>query len=183
MLLGVPYDADGACARRGQLLAPLWERLLRIPYIEQSPPKSTGRELFSRAQLRELLQGLPVQTPAEDILHTLTRFTAWSVAENLRRHAPGCTYMLVSGGGALNGFLLECLCQELPQVCIERSEVVGIPVLAKEALCFAYLAYQALRGEPTNLPAVTGARAATVLGVVAHPEGRPWQGFLPAGEG
>lgn len=174
-LLGVPYDADGAYARRGRLIPELWEELCRIPYIEQPPPKSTGRELFSRRRLHELLQRLSPGIPAEDVLHTLTRFTAWSVAENVRRYAPGCTRLLVSGGGALNGFLLECLQMELPALRIERSDVVGIPVHAKEALCFAYLAWRALRGEPANLPAVTGARGEAVLGVVACPGGGPWR--------
>mgnify|MGYP001773346626 CR=1 FL=1 len=169
-LLGLPYDADGARARTGRLLPALWHALLRIPYIEQPPPKSTGRELFSRARLYELLgQTVASGTPAEDVLHTLTRFTAWSVAENLRRYAPGCTHMLVSGGGARNGFLMECLRYELPHLRIEPTDVIGIPVQAKEALCFAYLAYRTVRGKPGNMPSVTGARREAVLGVLAVP--------------
>jgi len=171
---GFPYDAEGACARTGELVPALWEALQSIAFVRQPPPKSTGREEFSRQRLRELVEqsGQAGAVPA-DILHTLTRFTAWSIAENLRRFAAGVERLIVSGGGAFNSFLLECLQRELPHVRLERSDDVGIPVQAKEALCFAYLAYRTLEGRVGNLPSVTGARRAVVLGVVAQPgEGR-----------
>jgi anhydro-N-acetylmuramic acid kinase len=49
------------------------------------------------------------------------------------------------------------------------SDAFGLPVDAKEAIAFAILADRTLHGLPGNLPAVTGARRAVVLGNVSHP--------------
>ena len=167
---GLRYDPEGRTARAGRLLMPLWRALQGIEFVLAPPPKSTGREQFGRPHLRALLQQyVPAQVPAEDIVHTLTRFTAWSVAENLRRYAGSVERLIVSGGGACNGFLLELLQQELPGTVVMTSQEYGIPVLAKEALCFAYLAYRRMAQETGNLPQVTGARCAVRLGVVALP--------------
>lgn len=168
LLFGKRFDEGGRIARSGRLLPSLWEAVVQIPFVRTPPPKSTGRELFGRGRLRELFQQvLSPAIPAEDVVHTLTRFTAWSVAENLRLFAPDCRRLIVSGGGAHNEYLLELLGREMPAVRIEWSDVYGIPVQAKEALCFAYLAYRTLGGRPGNLPSVTGARRPVVLGVVA----------------
>lgn len=170
LFYGKRYDTGGTVARAGRLVLPLWEALQRIEFVRHPPPKSTGRELFSRQRLRELLhQTVSPAVPAEDVVHTLTRYTAWSIAENVRLYAAECTRLIVSGGGAENEFLLECLQQELPGIVIERSDTYGIPARAKEALCFAYLAWRTLTRQPGNVPSVTGARRAVVLGVVAAP--------------
>ncbi len=168
LFFGKRCDEGGRIARAGRLVPQLWEALLQIGFVRQPPPKSTGREFFSRSRLQELLQQtLTAAVPAEDVIHTLTRFTAWSVAENLRLFGGSCSRLIVSGGGAYNDFLLELLREEMPTLEVQRSEAYGIPVQAKEALCFAYLAYCTLGGRPGNLPSVTGARRSVVLGVVA----------------
>ncbi|MCS6965291.1 MAG: anhydro-N-acetylmuramic acid kinase [Candidatus Kapabacteria bacterium] len=168
LFFGKRYDTAGQIARAGRLVLPLWRALQQIAFIRQPPPKTTGRELFSRQRLRQLLQEVvSPHVPAEDIVHTLTRFTAWSIAENLRLFAGECTRIIVSGGGARNDFLLELLQEEVPSAQVECSELYGIPAQAKEALCFAYLAYRTLGSEPANLPSVTGARRPAILGVVA----------------
>jgi anhydro-N-acetylmuramic acid kinase len=49
---------------------------------------------------------------------------------------------------------------------VARSDAAGVDPDAKEALAFAVLGYEALRGRPAGLPAVTGARRASVLGAI-----------------
>jgi anhydro-N-acetylmuramic acid kinase len=43
---------------------------------------------------------------------------------------------------------------------------LGVPADAKEALAFALLAAATLDGEPSNVPSVTGAKRAVVLGSI-----------------
>lgn len=165
---GKKYDTNGAFARSGVVISPLLEELQQIPFITQEPPKSTGRELFSKLALETLLyKYMRIARPPEDFLRTLTEFTAWSIAENIRLYAPKTKKVLVSGGGAKNTFLMELLAKELPNSRVQNVESKGISSDAKEALCFAYLAYRTLAGLPSNIPSVTGANREVILGVVA----------------
>ena len=77
--------------------------------------------------------------------------------------------LIVSGGGAHNRLLVRRLRELLPQLHISLSDDYGLPVDAKEAMAFALLADRSLQGLPGNLPAVTGARHAVVLGKISRP--------------
>jgi anhydro-N-acetylmuramic acid kinase len=57
----------------------------------------------------------------------------------------------------------------LPGLPIELSDLYGLPIKAKEAIAFALLADRSLRRLPGNLPRVTGARRAVVLGKIMRP--------------
>ena len=59
------------------------------------------------------------------------------------------------------------LTKRLPGYRVETTDAMALPVDAKEAIAFALLGFQTLRGRPSNLPRVTGARAASVLGAIA----------------
>ena len=72
--------------------------------------------------------------------------------------------MIVSGGGTHNRLLLRRLGELLPQLPVYLSDRFGLPVDAKEAIAFAVLADRTLHGLPGNLPSVTGAHRAVVLG-------------------
>jgi anhydro-N-acetylmuramic acid kinase len=72
----------------------------------------------------------------------------------------------VSGGGALNPTLMVNLQRLLAPVPVVPSDEHGVPVMAKEALCFAWLGLRALRGETNSFPQATGARGPRVLGKI-----------------
>ncbi len=166
---GMSYDANGATARAGVVIRSFFDELQRLPYFAAVPPKSTGREVFSEAEARRLITRYAhPSAPLEDVLSTMTELTAWSIADHVSRYAPSTTTIIASGGGVKNSFLME----RLQAHCAERglSAVVQIHphADAKEAMAFAYLGWCTLQGLPGNIPSVTGARAAVVLGTVAR---------------
>ncbi len=160
---GLPYDEDGAWSRSGRVNTRLLEALLSAPYFSLPPPKSTGREDFHLDWLqRHLHAGLP----AEDVQATLVELTVQSIAAAVRRYAAQSCELLVCGGGAYNGYLMERLADALPSLRVCTTERFGLAPRWVEATAFAWLAYRTLSGRPGNLPAVTGAREPVILGAI-----------------
>lgn len=162
------FDDNGDIARSGNNLPRLFDALKQIPFITQKPPKSTGRELFNPPMLDSYLITTESHNSApEDIVRTLTDFTAWAIAENVRLFANEKAKIIISGGGAFNSLLIEKLNEELPNTAVHKISEYGIPIEAKEAICFGYLGYRSLGGLYGNLPNVTGASKKAVLGSIA----------------
>lgn len=168
---GQPYDEDGRWAAGGRISTPLLHALLDEPFLRLPPPKSTGRDLFNPAWLQARLAACPTPLPAQDVQATLTALTAHACADCIRhsRHLPDgsqALIVMVCGGGALNTELMRQLRALLPDMSITSTTAAGMPVLQVEAAAFAWLAQQALHGQPGNLPAVTGARGGRILGAI-----------------
>ncbi|MGH9404250.1 MAG: anhydro-N-acetylmuramic acid kinase [Terriglobia bacterium] len=160
------YDKGGRRASRGAVIQPLLNELLGGEFIRRRPPKSAGREQFGAAFLGRYFLARAKARP-EDLLRTATEFTAQSVSRAVAQFVlPRASFhlVIVSGGGAHNAFLLERLGELLQPLRLLKSDDFGLPVDAKEAIAFALLADRTLHGLPGNLPAVTGARRAVVLG-------------------
>jgi anhydro-N-acetylmuramic acid kinase len=167
LLLGRPWDEDGATAARGTADDALVAELLRHPFFAQPPPRSTGRETFGDAWLVPLL-GRFDGRPA-DLFATLTRFVAASIADAYRRFVTprtGALPVFVSGGGAHNRTLLAELERALAPSTIGSITSLGLDPDAKEAVAFALLAHETLFCRAGNLPAATGARGPRILGKV-----------------
>jgi anhydro-N-acetylmuramic acid kinase len=156
-----PYDAGGNWAAEGQLQPNLLWQLLDDPYFRQPPPKSTGTEYFS---LDWLQQQLPDGIAPQDVQATLAGLTARSIADAIRLSQPDAERLLVCGGGVHNQRLSLLLDIELPGIAIESTAAHGMQPDWIEAMAFAWLAHQTLRGRPGNLPAATGAQGPRVLG-------------------
>lgn len=170
--LGEPRDTGGRWAATGQVHRALLDRLLADPYFGTPPPKSTGREYFHLAWLHERLGGLAETPDPADVQRTLCELTAVSVADALNEHGPGNERVLLCGGGAHNPFLRQRLTERLAPRPVADTGDYGIDVDWVEAAAFAWLAMRTLNGLPGNLPSVTGAREAVVLGGVYAPSGR-----------
>ena len=164
------YDEDGRLAAAGTVRGDVLRELLDQPFVRQAPPKSTGREAFGPAfvaALRERLGAAGI--PDLDGLATLTAFTAHAVAENLRAFVLPSTAiheLIVCGGGARNPTLMRMLGEALPGCAVRTTDALGVPGRAIEAMTFAWLAYLTATGQSGNLPAVTGAQGARVLGCI-----------------
>ena len=158
---GLDFDEGGRLAARGRVDEGMLARLLDHPYLSLKPPKTTGRELFA---LREFEDVLEPHAP-EDILATLTAFTAASVARAYRNFVlpRALDEILVAGGGALNPTLMHFLRERL-EVPVKTFEELGWRSKDREALAFAVMGYFTLHGLPNTLPHATGARRAVVAG-------------------
>ena len=161
---GGAYDAAGAWAAAGHADATLLARLLDEPYFTAAPPKSTGRDRFNAQWLDARLAGAALAP--RDVQATLVALTARTLADAIRRHAPGASEVLVCGGGAYNGTLLAALVAELAPRTVATTATLGVAVEHVESLAFAWLARAALASVPGNVPGVTGARGPRVLGAI-----------------
>jgi len=160
---GLAYDDDGQWARNGRVHHPLLQAMLAEPFLQQPPPKSTGRDLFHTEWLASHLANF-TNVSAVDVQSTLTELTAVVCANDALRHANGAKELIVCGGGALNGFLMERLQAALPNCKVLSSADRGMPPLQVEATAFAWLARQTVLGLAGNAPKVTGAKGARILG-------------------
>jgi len=170
------FDRDGELAASGRCVDKLVERWLAHPYYRQSPPKSTGRELFSSGLAEKYcLEAAEAGLSMSDFAATVTELTAASVAESYRLFAPmPVAEMVVCGGGARNPVLLNRIKALTDRRCgrdvalVRYGDVAGVPgdEDSKEALGFALLAWLAVRGEGGNIPESTGANGVRVLGKI-----------------
>lgn len=165
------YDVDGAWAAQGTPCADLLNEWLQHPYLHQPPPKSTGRELFGWDYFQQCYaeaqhRGLSPM----DIVATLTAFTAATIAQSYRDFLPALPEaILVGGGGCRNPTLMAFLQAHFPDIPVAPTDEAGMPASDKEAIAFAVLGYWRWQGFPGNLPTVTGAASATLLGEIHHP--------------
>lgn len=163
---GVSYDDQGSEAARGRAAGDVVEEFLSDPFIARRPPKSAGREEFGAAYLERFLARTTGLTLA-DRLRTGVEITAGAVARGVALSGAGKPdEILVSGGGAKNRTLLQAIAKALPGSRVRTTEPFGVPVGAKEAMAFAFLAFESISGRPGNIPSATGARREVVLGSI-----------------
>jgi len=158
-----PFDADGAFARSGRVQPALLEALLGEPYFALAPPKSCGRGDFNLDWVRHRFAGLD-GLAAADVQASFAQLTSSSIAMALERAEFAPQRLLVCGGGTRNSDLLARIGALLPGVTVETTDRYGLDAQSVEAAAFAWLAARNLNGLTGNLPAVTGARAAAILG-------------------
>lgn len=143
------YDEDGVLAREGKVNPELFNQLNALDYYKQGAPKSLGYEWFQQ-------NFLPLLDASEcslsDKLHTVCEHIALQIANAV--NPMNKRNMLITGGGAHNKFLVDCI----------RSKVnfdVIIPdklsIDYKEALVFAFLGVLRMCNINNALSSVTGA--------------------------
>ncbi len=160
---GLPFDSEGHWAKEGNVDSDLLTDMLSDAYFSRKPPKSTGKERFNLDWVKTLAGRHP-DTPAEDIQRTLLQLTVASVANQLPKQ--GGFRLYVCGGGTRNPVLMEELGKALPDTRLTLTSELGLDPQLVEPVAFAWLAKQALEGQPGNLPDVTGAKGPRILGAI-----------------
>ena len=162
------FDRGGQRAASGRIDEGLLAELMRTPFLQREPPKSTGREEFGERFLADVLRRGPGR--ADDLIATLTAFTVQSIAEGIDRFCPGeFAALWVGGGGVHNPRIMAGLRRALPRLAVRSLAELGIDPDAREALAFAVLANETLLGRTGNIPAATRAQRPVVLGKIALP--------------
>lgn len=162
------YDAGGRMARSGNVQEDWLDTLLRHPYYERRPPKTTGRELFSKTMAQQLIvEGQQRGYGVADIVATLTALTAASIADAYERFQPARVgEVILGGGGAHNVAMIDLLRGLVAPAAVMTHENVGLDTDFKEGLVFALLAHETIHNRPGNLPSLTGADKPVVLGQI-----------------
>lgn len=162
---GELYDRNGQWAASGKVEPLLLNALLSDPFFKTKGPKSTGREVFNLAWLKQHLFNLPTFA-AENVQATLLELTAQTIVESLRAAQPNTDELLVCGGGAHNAALMARLADLLAPAQVSSTQAKGVDPDWVEAMAFAWLAHCCLENIPTNRPSVTGARGLRILGAI-----------------
>lgn len=166
--LGLPFDDRGALARTGRLIPELAAQQHSLDYFSQDYPKSLDNHWVRKNQTEPFLE---YSGATEDKLHTACKLIADQIRKNVllildREEVEQPPYsLLVSGGGAYNDFLMECITEALPAVQIEIPEKKLVAF--KEAALMGLMGSLRLMGLNNCLSAVTGA-AFDVCGGAIH---------------
>ncbi len=161
------FDDAGKWAATGKINSDFLDLLLSDDYFNLSPPKSTGTEYFNPHWLTKKLSRFPFLS-AEDVQATLTEFTVTTIKDAINQYAKEADEIIVCGGGVHNEFLLQQLKKALPVIEINSSANYGLDPDYIEATAFAWLAKQTIEHKVGNLPEVTGATQAVILGGVYY---------------
>jgi anhydro-N-acetylmuramic acid kinase len=157
------FDDGGKIASSGHVDQALLDVLLNDNFLTSPPPKSTGFEMYGDAYLDSVISR--AKGSLEDLLATLTCFVARSIVDSINRFQPfRIKTLVVAGGGALNTHLVGLIRSMLADVRVVVSDEFGVPLKAREAMCFAIMAHNAAYGINTSLPSVTGAQRGASLG-------------------
>lgn len=163
LLFNLPYDDGGKIAMSGTINQAILKELLNDEYLKRPLPKSTGREKYNKDFLQTIINKMKNE-PSQNIITTLTAYTAYSIIKSYRDFLPSIDKVIVSGGGSHNEYIMKLLRENLTCEVIAHEDTDSY-----EALGFVVFGYYALKHWPANLPAVTGASQPVVLGNFTYP--------------
>ncbi|MFV1998415.1 MAG: anhydro-N-acetylmuramic acid kinase [Acidiferrobacterales bacterium] len=163
---GLDFDASGEWAAQGHCDDALLAALMADPYFGQPPPKSTGKEYFNLKWVNSVANTAISGLEENNVQATLANLTATSISKAITDFLPDTQEIYVCGGGYRNNYLMALIGRQCAPIPVSTTSGLGIDPDWVEAAAFAWLAKQTLEGKPGNLPSVTGARSAVVLGEI-----------------
>ncbi len=146
------FDKDGLRASSGNVHEGLLSVLRSNPFFAMPFPRTTGPELFNMEYVSEACKESNTESlSVNDVLATLTRFSAETIAESIKQAVGNKKFLIyVSGGGAHNPLLTKWIKELIDVPELHKTDELGIPGDAKEAILFAVLANETLVGTITN---------------------------------
>lgn len=161
------YDKDGEMASAGKFSADLFSFICENDnYTFSPPPKTTGREKYSASYASKILNYAKWHAISDnDVIRTLSEYTAWTVAYSIEHYSPvKIDTLIVNGGGASNPAIMAALQEKCRGCTVMTGWQAGINPDAKEATAFAILANEALFESENNALGATGAEHQVVMG-------------------
>ncbi|MDQ1317828.1 MAG: anhydro-N-acetylmuramic acid kinase [Candidatus Poribacteria bacterium] len=164
------YDHNGEIASKGIPNSDMLRKLLSHPFIQQTPPKTTGREDFGAHFTRRLVdEARALGISDTDLVATVTAYTAECIYENYKRFILpkyDVSEVLFCGGGVHNQTLMRFLRERLLPISVGIVDDYGLSSDAKEAIAFAVLANETIHDNYGNVPNATGASKRVILGKI-----------------
>jgi anhydro-N-acetylmuramic acid kinase len=162
---GKAYDEDGKMAAAGKVDEGLLKKLNALQYYSEAYPKSLAND-FGTDVVYPIVESAGLNT--NDALRTYVEHIAVQIKNAVEQLLPLTTSpndlkLLATGGGAMNGFMMQRL-REVLNVTIEIP--VKDIVQYKEALIMALIGVLRWREESNVLASVTGAARNSIGGAV-----------------
>ncbi len=168
--VGQEYDEGGKMAQSGNINESLLNQLNKLDYYSQGYPKSLAND-FGTDILYPMIKASGVSIG--DSLRTMTEHIVAQIKLAIEKlKATGAVntssndQLLATGGGALNGFLVQRLKQELNSFHVEVVVPDESLIKYKEALVMALMGVLRWREENNVLCSVTGAARDSIGGAV-----------------
>ncbi len=168
------YDKDAEIASKGIVNDKLLQVLKSDIFFQKPFPKTTGPELFDKQYVFDAQQNSGSQNIIiEDLLATLTRFSAETIADAIKFIVEKSDqniesfHVYMSGGGMHNPLLVAFLRELLPCKFLKTDDL-GIDGNAKEAVLFAILANETIAGGKSDFGTRKGIPSVS-LGKISFP--------------
>lgn len=160
--LGKAYDENGQFALLGKMNRILFDILNEDEYFRKTFPKSLSNQYVKNTFVKILND---FNCSIEDKLYTVSKHIAFQLNEAIKDYPKG--RLLITGGGAHNGFLLNAIKRETKHRIIKPD---NITIDFKEALIFAFMGVLRNIGEINCLSSVTGAERDSSCGIINLPD-------------
>jgi len=156
--IGKEFDEGGYIARQSVVNDDLLRDLNELAFYSKQAPKSLGKEWVLK-EILPLIDSYNLTIP--EILRTFCEHVAIQMSRCVKPNQS----VLITGGGAYNGFLISLFKKHSKaQIVIPDDNTIQF----KEAIIFAFLGLLRMRGEVNCLKSVTGASRDCVGGSVFY---------------
>ncbi len=167
--LGQEYDKNGDIAASGQISPELIKSWETLPYFDKSPPKSLDNSWVLK-EFYTMLDQFNIKT--NDAMTTMVEFIALQISKSLKddliTHGSKNTEIMITGGGAMNKFMMQRIQLCMPEQ-IEIKSVKAQLIESKEAILMSLMGYLRIIKEVNTIPSATGASRGSCTGALYLP--------------